>query len=152
MMSGVTGRAVRGVEELLAEARGRIDRLEPDAAWQASSAGDVLIVDIRSEDDRRRGGIVPGSLHIPRTVLEWRVDPTSGWHNPHVGECGRRLVLVCSHGYSSSLAAATLVDLGLDGTGDVAGGFEAWCRAGLPVVPAPPRRDDVLPGMGGPDH
>ena len=79
------------------------------------------------------------------------VDPTSGWHNPHVGESGRRLVLVCSHGYSSSLAAATLVDLGLAGTGDVAGGFEAWCRAGLPVVPAPPRRDDVLPGMGGPE-
>jgi rhodanese-related sulfurtransferase len=148
----VTGGPVRGVDELLAEARGRIERLEPEAAWEAASAGDVLIVDIRSQDDRRRGGIVPGSLHIPRTVLEWRVDPTSGWHNPYVGESRRRLVLVCSHGYSSSLAAATLVDLGCDGTGDVAGGFEAWCRAGLPVVPAPPRRDDVLPGMGGPDH
>jgi rhodanese-related sulfurtransferase len=145
----VTGRAVRGVDELLAEARGRIDRLEPEAAWQAATAGDVLIVDIRSEDDRRREGIVPGSVHIPRTVLEWRVDPTSGWHNPHVGGGGRRLVLVCSHGYSSSLAAATLVDLGFDGTGDVAGGFEAWCRAGLPVVAAPLARDAELPGMGG---
>lgn len=146
----MTGRR-RSVHELLAEARGRIDRLEPEAAWAAACAGDVLIVDIRSEDDRRRGGIVPGSLHIPRTVLEWRVDPTSGWHNPHVGGSDRRLVLVCSHGYSSSLAAAALVDLGFVRSGDVAGGFEAWCRAGLPVVPAPPRVDGVLPGMGGPE-
>ena len=139
---------MRGVDELLAEARGRIDRLEPGTAWEAARAGDVLIVDIRSEDDRRRGGIVPGSLHIPRTVLEWRVDPSSSWHNPHLGE-SRRLVLLCSHGYSSSLAAATLVDLGFGGSGDVAGGFEAWCRAGLPVVPAPLPRSGRLAGMGG---
>ena len=147
----VTGRAIRGVDELLAEARRRIDRLEPEAAWAAASAGDVLIIDIRSDDERRREGTVPGSLHIPRTVLEWRVDPASGWHNPHVGERGRRLVLVCSHGSSSSLAAAALVDLGFVTPGDVVGGFAAWCRAGLPVAPAPSRPDGVLPGMGGPE-
>ena len=142
---------MRGVDELLAEARRRIGRLEPEAAWAAASAGDVLIIDIRSDDERRREGTVPGSLHIPRTVLEWRVDPASGWHNPHVGEGGRRLVLVCSHGYSSSLAAAALVDLGFVRPGDVVGGFAAWCRAGLPVVPAPSRPDGVVPGMGGPE-
>jgi rhodanese-related sulfurtransferase len=143
--------AVRGVDQLLSEARARIERLEPGAAWAAASAEEALIVDIRSEDDRRRDGIVPGSLHIPRTVLEWRVDPASQWCNPHVGGCGRRLVLVCSHGFSSSLAAATLLDLGFARAGDVAGGFEAWALAGLPVVPAPLRSGGSLAGMGGPD-
>jgi rhodanese-related sulfurtransferase len=141
---------VSGVEELLETARRRIDRLEPDAAWAAASTGEALIVDIRSDDDRRATGVVPGSLHIPRTVLEWRVDPSSAWHNPHVGGRDRRLLLVCMHGYSSSLAAATLVDLGFEGAGDVIGGFEAWSRRGLPVVAAPPRREGEPPGMGGP--
>jgi len=142
---------VPGVEELLEVARRRIERLEPDAAWAAASGRDALILDIRSEDDRRATGIVPGSLHIPRTVLEWRVDPSSAWHNPRVGGRDRRLLLLCTHGYSSSLAAATLVDLGFERSGDVIGGFEAWSRRGLPIVPAPPRRDGELPGMGWPE-
>jgi rhodanese-related sulfurtransferase len=142
---------VPGVEELLEVARGRIERLEPDAAWAAASGRDALILDIRSEDDRRATGIVPGSLHIPRTVLEWRVDPSSAWHNPRVGGRDRRLVLLCTHGFSSSLAAATLVDLGFERSGDVIGGFEAWSRRGLPIVRAPPRRDGELPGMGWPE-
>ena len=147
----MTGGAARSIDELLAAARRRIERLEPEAAWAAASSGDALIVDIRSEDDRRDTGIVPGSLHIPRTVLEWRVDPGSRWHNPHVGGHERRLVLLCSHGWSSSLAAATLVDLGFTRAGDVAGGFASWRDAALPVVPAPPRPDGSLPGMGGPE-
>jgi rhodanese-related sulfurtransferase len=67
---------------------------------------------------------------VPRSVLEWRADPTSEWHDPELA--GRRLVLVCAEGYSSSLAAASLVELGVD-AGDLVGGFEAWCEAGLPV-------------------
>ena len=147
----MAGGAERGIGELLAAARRRIERVEPEAAWAAASTGNAMIVDIRSDDERRDNGIVPGSLHIPRTVLEWRVDPSSPWHNPHVRGHELRLVLVCSHGFSSSLAAATLVDLGFDRAGDIVGGFEAWCRVGLPVVPAPPRRDGVPPGMGGPE-
>lgn len=146
------GGAVRGIDELLAAARARIERLEPEAAWAAASTGDATVVDIRSDDDRRARGVVPGSLHIPRTVLEWRVDPASGWHNPHVGDRERRLVLLCAHGFSSSLAAATLVDLGFARAGDVVGGFEAWLDAGLPVVMAPQLRDGPLPGMGGPER
>jgi rhodanese-related sulfurtransferase len=142
---------VPGVEELLEVARRRIERLEPHAAWAAASGRDALILDIRSDDDRRATGIVPGSLHIPRTVLEWRVDPSSAWHNPRVGGRDRRLVLLCTHGFSSSLAAATLVDLGFERSGDVIGGFAAWSRRGLPIVPAPPRRDGELPGMGWPE-
>ncbi|HEX3291948.1 MAG TPA: rhodanese-like domain-containing protein [Gaiella sp.] len=141
-----------GVEQLLEAARRRIERLEPEAAWAAASSGHALIVDIRSDDERGMAGIVPGSIHIPRTVLEWRVDPSSPWHNPHVGGPDRRLVLLCSHGYSSSLAAATLVDLGCGRAGDVVGGFEGWSRLGLPVAPAPPRVHRAVPGMGAPDR
>jgi rhodanese-related sulfurtransferase len=141
----------RGVVSLLERARARIDRLEPESAWAEASQGAALIVDIRSTDDRRRDGVVPGSLHIPRTVLEWRVDPESEWRNPHVGGRDRRLVLLCAHGFSSSLAAASLVDLGFARVADVIGGFEAWLRAGLPVAAAADDGEAVLAGMGEPD-
>ena len=140
----------RTADELLAEARARIERLEPREAWEAASAGEALLVDIRSEDERRTWGVAPGGLHLPRTVLEWRVDPTSGWHNAHVDGHDRLLVL-CTDGYSSSLAAATLVTMGYGRAGDVAGGFRAWRLAGLPVVEAPARDAGILPGLHPPD-
>ena len=143
--------ARRGVDELLTDARRRIERVDARTAWDSSRSGEALIVDIRSDDDRRRDGIVPGSLHIPRTVLEWRADPESAWANPHVGQRSRRLLVLCSHGFSSSLAAASLVELGFERAGDIVGGFEGWRAVGLPVVPAPAPVDDVLPGMGAPD-
>jgi len=142
----------RTLEELLAEARARIERLEPAAALAALEEG-ALLVDIRSDSNRERDGIVPGSLHIPRTVLEWRVAPDSPWRNPHVGGLDERIVLLCDHGFSSSLAAATLVELGFARAGDVVGGFEAWCEAGLATASAPPsgREPGRLAGMGPPD-
>ena len=79
------------------------------------------MVDIRSGDVRARTGVVPGAFHIPRTVLEWRVTPSSEWRNPHVSGL-EHVVLLCDGGYSSSLAAAILLDLGVD-AGDVIGGF-----------------------------
>ena len=141
----------RGVHRLLDDARGRIERVEPGNAWVASRAGEALIIDIRSEDERRRDGVVPGSLHVPRTVLEWRVDEESEWRNPHIGGRDRRLLLLCAHGFSSSLAAATLVDLGYARAGDVEGGFEAWLAAGLPTRSAPERPPGFVPGMAAPD-
>ena len=140
----------RSVDDLLAEARRSIVRAEPEAAWAAACAGDALIVDIRGDDERRRDGIVPGSLHVPRTVLEWRADEGSGWGNPHLTDRRRRILLLCAHGCSSSLAAATLVEMGLD-AGDVSGGFEAWRAAALPTRPAADRDPRVLPGMAAPD-
>ena len=150
-MPGMAGRARRTAADLLADARTMIQRVDPEAAWAASSAGEALIVDIRSMDERRRDGIVPGSLHLPRTVLEWRVDPGSGWSNRHAVETERRLILLCAHGWSSSLAAATLVDLGYPDAADVEGGFEAWLAVGLPTASAPDRPTGVLPGMAPPD-
>jgi rhodanese-related sulfurtransferase len=112
---------------MLAEARSRIVRYTPA---EAVTARDVLLVDLRSADERGREGVIPGSKHVPRSVLEWRADPTSEWHDPELA--GPLLVLVCAEGYSSSLAAASLVDLGVD-AGDLVGGFQAWREAGLPV-------------------
>jgi rhodanese-related sulfurtransferase len=135
----------RTLDELLAEARGKIDRLEPADAWAAAQDG-ALIVDTRSD---RSPGVVPGSLHVPLSVLQWRLAPDSAWRNPHAGSLKTRLILICEHGESSSLAAASLVELGFIRVGDVVGGFEAWLGAGLPVTEAP-APGDGLPGMDSP--
>jgi rhodanese-related sulfurtransferase len=142
----------RTLTELLADACARIERFTPQAAHAATARGG-LIVDIRSETDRRRDGIVPGSLHIPRTVLEWRADPDGPFRNPHLGGLGECVILLCDHGCSSILAAATLAELGYRRAGDVIGGFAAWRGAGLPIRSAPPRaRGSAEPaGMHGPD-
>jgi rhodanese-related sulfurtransferase len=115
---------------MLAEARTRIPRYTPAEA--AADEG-ILLVDVRSSEERRTTGVIPGSVHVARSVLEWRADPTSASHDPSLR--GKRLVIVCAEGYSSSLAAATLVELGVD-AGDLDGGFDAWAAAGLPVEPA----------------
>jgi rhodanese-related sulfurtransferase len=106
------------------------------------------MVDLRSHDERVRDGVVPGSVHVPRSVLEWRVDSDSGWSNPHVADEDVELILVCAEGYSSSLAAASLRELGRGQVADLVGGFDAWREAGLETIPAPPLPDG-LPGMGG---
>ena len=142
----------RTLEQLLDEARARIDRLEPGAALSAADRG-ALIIDIRSAIERERDDIVPGSLHIPRTVLEWRLDPDSAWRNPHVRGLDQQIVIICNHGCSSLLAAATLADLGFTRAGDIIGGFAAWRQAGLPTTqPSPCRLGSGEPvGMRPPD-
>ncbi len=123
------------VGSLLAAARARLDRLEPREAADAVNAG-ALLVDTRCAELRRAIGVIPGSVHVPLSVLYWRLDPSSESADPGLADPHRRVVLVCAHGYSSSLAAATLQDLGYARATDVIGGFEAWAAAGLPVVPA----------------
>jgi rhodanese-related sulfurtransferase len=141
---------VSGVAELLAEARLGIRRYEPTEALDRAASGSVLI-DLRSDDERGRDGIIPGSVHVPRSVLEWRVDESSGFSNPHVAQQELELVLVCNEGYSSSFAAAALRKLDFSRAADLIGGFQAWRAAGLPTIAAPPRVGG-LPGMGGPDR
>jgi rhodanese-related sulfurtransferase len=133
------------IDEVLAVARARIVRYTPADAW---AADDVLIVDLRADDVRTRTGTIPGSVHVPRSVLEWRCDPSSGYTNPAL--TGRRLILVCEEGYSSSLAAAALRELGVD-AGDLEGGYAAWAAAGLPTRPCVESTQAGLPGMGGPE-
>jgi rhodanese-related sulfurtransferase len=138
-----------GVEDLLDRARARITRYTPTEARERAEAGAVL-VDLRSHDERERNGVIPGSVHVPRSVLEWRVDPACPNANAHVADRSLELILVCAHGFSSSLAAAALLDLGFKGTADVDGGYDAWRAAGLPTAPAPPPPPGP-PGSGGPD-
>src|SRR3954468_21481469 len=127
------------IDELLARARGRLARVTVDDALEAVRDGAVL-VDIRSDLERARDGLVPGAIFHPRNVLEWRCDASSGYDHPRLsGDLGRRIVLVCNEGYQSSLAAATLQDLGFSRATDLVGGFRAWVAAGLPVVAGEPR-------------
>jgi rhodanese-related sulfurtransferase len=125
------------IEELLARARTRLDvqspRLSARAAYQAQLRG-ALFVDIRPAAQRASEGGIPGALVIERDVLEWWLDPASDWRLPQVGNHDHEVVILCSEGYTSSLAAAVLHDLGLHRATDVVGGFHAWAAAGLPVV------------------
>lgn len=130
-------------DDLLERARRTLARLEPTDAWAAAQAGTALLVDSRSDDARRRSGVIPGSVHAPLSVLYWRADRASPHNDPRIAESGRRLVILCADGYSSSIAAATLQELGHVDATDVNGGMNAWLRAGLPLEAAaspPPAR------------
>jgi rhodanese-related sulfurtransferase len=122
------------VDELLASARARLHRLGPQEAYDAQRHGAVLI-DIRGAEQRARDGLIPGVCHVPRNVLEWRMDPRSRYCDPALARPEACIVLICDGGFQSSLAAATLQRLGLPGATDLIGGFQAWRSAGLPVEP-----------------
>jgi rhodanese-related sulfurtransferase/ADP-ribose pyrophosphatase YjhB (NUDIX family) len=122
----------RDINQVLASARARLDRLTPAQAAAQMRQGWTL-VDVRASDLRARDGWIPDSVHAPLNVLEWRVDPESGHQEPALGGREDRLILICQEGYSSSLAAVRLRDLGYANTTDVIGGFTAWAAAGLPV-------------------
>jgi len=121
------------ISGLLERARRGLERLDPQAAWRAFQDG-ALLVDTRCAEQRTATGVIPGAVHVPLSVLYWRLDPASESSDPTLADTSRQIVLVCAHGYSSSLAAATLKELGFARATDVDGGFEAWASAGLPVV------------------
>jgi rhodanese-related sulfurtransferase len=112
------------IARLLEEERGTYDRVEPEHLADEVAAG-ALVVDTRPVEQRERDGAMPGAVVVDRNVLEWRLDPTSPDRLAGVELEDRRVVIVCNEGYSSSLAAATLVRLGVDAT-DLAGGYQAW--------------------------
>jgi len=121
------------VEEMLANARARLHRLDARETADAV-AGGALLVDIRPQWQRATEGAIPGALLIERNHLEWRLDPTCGARIPEAVDHDVTVVVVCSEGYTSSLAAASLQDLGLHRATDLIGGFQAWRAAKLPVV------------------
>jgi len=123
------------IARLLDEARAGLDRVRPEHLAREIEDG-ALVVDIRPAEQRRRDGALPGALAVDRNVLEWRLDPTSPDRLPEVGDPEQRVIVVCNEGYSSSLAAGTLQDLGLHRATDLIGGFQAWRAAGLPVEEA----------------
>ena len=121
------------LEELIDRARHDLVRVEPEEA-AAELARGALLVDIRPAHQRSVGGDIPGATVIDRNVLEWRLAPDSEWRNDAVDGPKTRVIVLCNEGYSSSLAAATLKELGLVNATDVIGGFQAWKAAGLPVT------------------
>jgi rhodanese-related sulfurtransferase len=124
-VAGVTETDGSAIDRLLHEARVTLERVEP-ADLQREQAAGALVVDIRPVEQRQRDGDLPGALVIDRNVLEWRLDPTCPYRLPVADDPGRRVILVCNEGYSSSLAARTLQQLGLARATDLVGGFQAW--------------------------
>lgn len=118
--------------QLLADARERLERVTPRQAFAAAEAG-ALLVDIRLSEERLVQGTIPGALVISRNHLEWRLDPTCDARIPQTSGYDRHIIVFCVEGYTSSLAAATLQDMGLVNATDLDGGFMAWVRAGLPT-------------------
>ncbi|WP_091607433.1 rhodanese-like domain-containing protein [Micromonospora mirobrigensis] len=125
-----------GVDALLEQARAGLRRLTPHETVEAVRAG-ALLIDTRTDGQRREQGDLPGAIVIDRTVLEWRLDPASAWRIPEATGYDREIVVVCRQGFSSSLAAASLQVLGLRAATDMVGGVEAWRQAGLPMSDGP---------------
>ena len=129
-------RQVRGIDEVLSEARGRLSRVSPEDAHARQVAG-ALLVDIRYELLRRQDGVIPGALIVERNELEWRLDPLCDYRLPQAAHHDLDVLVLCNEGYASSLAALSLRQLGLHRATDVIGGFQAWAAAGLPVTQPP---------------
>ena len=125
------------IDDMLADARRELDRLGPDQAAAELAAGAVLI-DIRTDAKLSRDGWVPQALLIERNVLEWRLDPRSEARIPALARPDTRIIVMCSQGYASTLAAASLRRIGLRDATDLDGRFQAWLAAGLPTRPAQP--------------
>lgn len=136
---------VRTVADLLTDARARLHRLKPDEAAAAAADGAVL-VDIRPAWQRAEQGEIPGSVVIERNHLEWRLDPASDARLDWVTGHHHQVIVVCVEGYTSSLAAAALHELGLTRATDMEGGYLAWVAAGLPWAPASAGTAAIAPG------
>lgn len=127
----------KSIDQILAEARSRLDRVTPELAQESARVRNAILIDIRPHAQRETFGEIPGALIIERNVLEWRLDPQSEAHLkdiPGIGTYEVEPIIFCQEGYTSSLAAASLKDLGLAKATDMAGGFKAWKDAGLPTV------------------
>jgi rhodanese-related sulfurtransferase len=120
----------RTAEEILGAARGRLRRLTPRQAFTEAGQG-AWLVDIRPAAQRASEGEVPGALIVERNALEWRFDPAGSARLPQVDGYDHRIIVICSEGYASSLAAASLQDLGHGRATDVDRGFQAWAACGL---------------------
>lgn len=129
----VSGEQV-GIDELLERVRAGYQRIGPHEAAAAATDG-ALLVDIRYAALRERDGLIPGALVVERNELEWRLDPQGSHRAAEAVSHELPVVVICNEGYASSLAVASLRQLGLHRTTDLIGGFQAWRAAGLPVSP-----------------
>jgi rhodanese-related sulfurtransferase len=121
------------VDRVLAQARLGLRRVNALQAKQIHDEGGLLI-DIRPAAQRAEFGQIPGALIVERNNLEWRLDPGGSHRLPEAADPARAVVVVCQEGYASSLAAASLQELGRTAVTDLEGGFVAWQQAGLPTT------------------
>jgi len=121
--------------EMVAEAKQRIENLSVDEVAEEFAEGGVTLIDLRERDERVEHGIIPGSIHAPRGMLEFWADPTTPLHRSEF-DPSRRLILHCAAGGRSALAADTLQDMGYTNVAHLEGGFETWKAAGRPVAQA----------------
>ena len=128
-------RTALSIEQVLSAARARLRRLSPDEAYEAVAKTEAILVDIRPESQRAIEGSIADALVVERNVLEWRFDPSSSTRLPVATDHDLEVIVFCSEGYASSLAAAALQDLGLWRATDIVGGFHAWCATDLPIMP-----------------
>lgn len=133
----------RTIDQILADSRARLRRLKPEEVQNAQRTGAVL-VDIRPVAQRAASGQIPGAVVVERNVLEWRFDPASDARLPIADRYDLPVIVYCEEGYTSSLAAAALQDLGLFRATDLVGGMLAWRAAGLPVEPAAEARAEEV--------
>lgn len=129
------------VQQLLDQARQSLTRLSPQEVSDALPAG-AVVLDSRTPTDRERFGCIPGSVHAPRTLLEFMIEPNWGYQHESIVGFGQLLIVVCNGGFSSSLAAASLQSLGFSRATDMEGGMLAWVALGLPIEPPPYQRLD----------
>jgi rhodanese-related sulfurtransferase len=125
---------ILSVEQMLSAARARLRRLSPHEVYEKAAKTEAILVDIRPESQRAVEGSIAGALVVERNVLEWRLDPTSSARLSVAIDHDIEVIVFCSEGYTSSLAAAALQDLGLWRATDMSGGFRAWRAAGIPIV------------------
>ena len=126
----------KGYKQLIAEARTKVRTLTLEEAKAKLDDPNVVFVDIRDVRELEREGMIPGAFHAPRGMLEFWVDPESPYYKDVFGS-GKEFVLYCASAWRSSLAAATLQDMGLTPVCHVEGGFKAWKESGLPVGEKP---------------
>ncbi len=129
-MSDVQGKTAA---EMVGEAKGRVENLDPGrVAAELDGGGDVILVDIREDDERQRDGAIPGAVRAPRGMLEFWADPTSPYHREEF-DPSRRTILYCASGGRSALAADTLQGMGYADVAHLEGGIKAWKEGGNPV-------------------
>jgi rhodanese-related sulfurtransferase len=137
----------KSVQELLTAARSRLSRVTPEQAFAESRVGaGAVLIDIRPAGQRAADGEIPGSVVIERNHLEWRLDPASSARMPWATGYELRPIVFCQEGYTSSLAAAALQDLGFARATDVVGGYRDWREAGLPTASPADKTVEIAPG------
>lgn len=122
----------KSASDLVAEAKAKVENLDVDAVEAELKSGNAVVIDLRESEELAATGRIPGSVHVPRGMLEFRADPTSPYHQDPI-DPSKRIILHCASGGRSALAATTLQAMGYDNVAHLDGGFTAWKAAGKPV-------------------